>query len=99
MFIDTAKKYSPQSLNEFIFPTAHAKAVVEAHASGHVENPLILHGPNGTGKSLLQRLIPNAIEKREASLQMVKCADLKSANDIHDLYGRNKHFNRVFTVE
>jgi len=99
MFIDTAKKYSPQSLNEFIFPTAHAKKVVEAHASGHVENPLILHGPNGTGKSLLQRLIPNAIEKREASLQIVKCADLKTANDIHDLYGRNKHFNRTFTID
>jgi DNA polymerase III delta prime subunit len=50
-------------------------------------------------KVLLQRLIPNAIEqKREASVQVVKCADLKSADDIHDLYGSNKHFNRNFTI-
>ncbi len=99
MFINTAKKYSPQSLSDFIFPNAQAKEIAEAYVSGEIEQPLILHGTNGTGKSLLQRLIPNAIEQREASLQVVKCADLKSADDIHDLYGRNKNFNRTFTVK
>lgn len=98
MFINTAKKYSPKSLTDFIYPNAEAKDIVDAYVSGETEQPLILHGTNGTGKSLLQRLIPNAIEQREASLQVVKCADLKSADDIHDLYGRNKHFNRTFTV-
>lgn len=99
MFINTAKKYSPQSLSDFIFPNAQAKDTVDAYVLGGEERPLILHGTNGTGKSLLQRLIPNAIEQREASLQVVKCADLKSADDIHDLYGRNKHFNRTFTID
>ena len=99
MFINTAKKYSPQSLSDFIFPNAEVKEIVDAYVSGEIEQPLILHGTNGTGKSLLQRLIPNAIEQREASLQVVKCADLKSADDIHDLYGRNKHFNRTFTID
>lgn len=98
MFINTAKKYSPKSLTDFIYPNAEAKEIVDAYVSGETEQPLILHGTNGTGKSLLQRLIPNAIEQREASLQVVKCADLKSADDIHDLYGRNKQFNRTFTV-
>ena len=98
MFINTAKKYSPQSLSDFIYPNAEAKDIVDAYVLGSEERPLILHGTNGTGKSLLQRLIPNAIEQREASLQVVKCADLKSADDIHDLYGRNKHFNRTFTI-
>ena len=86
-------------MSEFIFPNAEAKEIAEAYASGEIEQPLILHGTNGTGKSLLQRLIPNAIEKSEASLQVVKCADLKSASDIHNLYGRNKHFNRTFTID
>jgi len=98
MFINTAKKYSPQSLSDFIYPNAEAKDIVDAYVLGGEERPLILHGTNGTGKSLLQRLIPNAIEQREANLQIVKCADLKSADDIHDLYGRNKHFNRTFTI-
>lgn len=99
MFINTAKKYSPQSLNDFIYPNSEAKDIVDAYVLGGEERPLILHGTNGTGKSLLQRLIPNAIEQREASLQVVKCADLKSADDIHDLYGRNKNFNRTFTID
>lgn len=97
MFINTAKKYSPQSLNDFIFPNNEAKDIVDAYVIGGEERPLILHGMNGTGKSLLQRLIPDGIEQREASLQVVKCADLKSADDVHDLYGRNKNFNRMFT--
>lgn len=99
MFINTAKKYSPQSLSDFIYPNSESKEIVDAYVLGGEERPLILHGTNGTGKSLLQRLIPNAIEQREASLQVVKCVDLKSADDIHDLYGRNKHFNRSFTVD
>ena len=99
MFINTAKKYSPQSLSDFIFPNSEAKDITDAYVSGVTEQPLILHGSNGTGKSLLQRLIPNAIEQRQASLQVVKCADLKTAADIHDLYGRNKHFNRTFTID
>jgi len=98
MFINTTKKYSPQTLSDFIYPNARTKDIVDSYVSGVTEQPLILHGSNGTGKSLLQRLIPNAIEQRQASLQVVKCADLKSAGDIHDLYGRNKHFNRMFTV-
>jgi DNA polymerase III delta prime subunit len=98
MFINTAKKYSPQSLSDFIFPNSEAKDITEAYVSGVMERPLILHGSNGTGKSLLQRLIPNAIEQKQASLQVVKCADLKTAADIHDLYGRNKELNRNFTV-
>ena len=99
MFINTAKKYSPQSLSDFIYPNSEAKDITEAYVSGVMERPLILHGSSGTGKSLIQRLIPNAIENREARIQKVKCADLKSANDIHDLYGRNKEFNRNFTTD
>ena len=98
MFINTVKKYSPQSINDFVFPNDDAKDIVDAYMHGHEEKPLILHGTNGTGKSLLQRLIPNAIEQREASVQVVKCSDLKSADDIHDLYGRNKNFNQNFTI-
>lgn len=99
MFINTAKKYSPQSLSDFIYPNSEARDIADAYVLGGEERPLILHGTNGTGKSLLQRLIPNAIEQRVASLQIVKCADLKSADAIHDLYGRNKHFNRTFTID
>lgn len=98
MYINTEKKYSPKTLKEFIFPSESAKSVILAHASGEVECPLILHGESGTGKSLLQKLIPNAIEGCSAIVNQVKCADIKSASDIHNLYGRNKQFQRTFSV-
>lgn len=97
MFVNTRIKYTPQSLDEFVFSNEETRELATAYASGHLERPLILHGVSGGGKSLLQTLIPNAIEGREASIKKVRCADLKTADDIHDLYGRNKHFNRTFT--
>jgi len=99
MFVNTQKKYTPKTLNEFVFSNQETKELANAYASGEIDRPLILHGVSGGGKSLLQRLIPNAIEGREASVQVVKCADLKTASDIHDLYGRNKQFNRLFKVD
>jgi len=99
MFVDTQDKYTPQSLDDFVFPNDETREMATAYASGQLKRPLILHGVNGGGKSLLQTLIPNAIESRQASVRKIKCADLKAASDIHDLYGRNKHFNRTFTFD
>jgi DNA polymerase III delta prime subunit len=98
MIISTIKNYSPQSIHEIVYPNNEVKETVFAYASGELETPLLLHGTSGTGKSLIQRLLPNAIEKKEAHFQKVKCSDLKNASDIHDLYGRNKMFNKNFTI-
>lgn len=96
MFVNTHNKYTPQSLDEFVFSNEETRELATAYASGQLERPLILHGVSGGGKSLLQTLIPNAIEARKVSVNKIKCADLKTADDIHDLYGRNKQFNRTF---
>lgn len=99
IFVDTHEKYTPQSLDDFVFSNEETRELATAYASGHLKKPLILHGVSGGGKSLLQKLIPNAIEGREASIKKVRCADLKTADDIHDLYGRNKRFNRLYRDE
>ena len=98
MIITTTKHYSPTTLAEFVFPNDEVRELVMAYASGELEKPLLLHGASGTGKTALQKLLPNAIEQKQAQINNVKCADLKTASDIHDLYGRNKHFNRNFQV-
>lgn len=98
MIISTIKNYSPKSIHEIVYPNNEVKEMVFAYASGELEAPLLLYGTSGTGKSLIQRLLPNAIEKKEAHLQKVKCSDLKNASDIHDLYGRNKMFNKNFSI-
>ena len=96
MYIDTMSKYRPKSLNEFVFPTSESKELVEAYASGEINKSLILHGESGCGKSLLQELIPNAIEKSIARLQKVRCADIKKASDVHAHYSKNKQFDHLF---
>jgi hypothetical protein len=98
MIVNTAKKYSPKELAEFLFPNQEVLELVTAYSSGDLERPLILYGSSGSGKSLLQRLIPQAIERKETQVNKVICSDLKLPRDIHDLYGRNKQFNHVFTV-
>ena len=98
MIITTTKHYSPKTLEEFVFPNDEVRELVMAYASGDLEKPLLLHGTNGTGKTAIQNLLPNAIEKKKALVNNAKCADLEKASDVHDLYGRNKHFNRNFKV-
>ena len=98
MIISTIKNYSPQSIHEIVYPNNEVKEMVFAYASGELEAPLLLHGTSGTGKSLIQRLLPNAIEKKEAQTHKVRSSDLKNASDIHDLYGRNKMFNKNFSI-
>jgi DNA polymerase III delta prime subunit len=98
MIISTIKNYSPKSIHEIIYPNSEVKEMVFAYASGKLEAPLLLYGTSGTGKSLIQRLLPNAIEKKELDLEKVKSSNLKNASDIHDLYGRNKIFNKNFRV-
>ena len=98
MIISTIKNYSPKSIHEIIYPNSEVKEMVFAYASGKLEAPLLLHGTSGTGKSLIQRLLPNTIEKKELNLEKVKSSDLKNASDIHDLYGRNKMFNKNYTI-
>ncbi len=96
MYIDSMTKYRPQTLSEFVYPNEETKELVEAYASGEMKSSLILHGASGCGKSLLQELIPNAIENSNANLQRVLCADIQTAKDVHELYGKNKKFDNLF---
>jgi DNA polymerase III delta prime subunit len=98
-FIDTERKYSPNFISDLIFPNAHVKSVVTAYASGEVRRPLILCGRNGTGKSLIAKLLPKAIEEmEEVQVTHVKAHKLNSDSEVEELFSRNKMFDSLFTV-
>jgi DNA polymerase III delta prime subunit len=98
-FIDTERKYSPNFISDLIFPNAHVKSVVTAYASGEVRRPLILCGRNGTGKSLIAKLLPKAIEEmEEVQVTHVKAHKLNSDSEVEELFSRNKMFDSFFTV-
>ena len=96
MNVDTHKKYSPKSLDEFVYPNNEVRRVITQYASGEIARPLILHGTNGCGKSLLLELLPNAIEQKKAQVTRVLCSDLNDANDVHRIFGVNTRFDAVF---
>lgn len=98
-FLNTQVKYAPKFINDLIFPNAHVANTVKAYASGDITRPLILSGRNGTGKSTIARLIPNAIEGMDkVVINSVKAYDLTTDLKVEKLYTRNKMFDKLFTV-
>lgn len=94
--IDTEFKYSPRSIDEYVFPNLEVEEVVRAYSTGKVTRPVILSGPNGTGKSLLARLIPKAIEGKDPKINSIPSCDLNSTKEIYNHFARNKQFDNLF---
>jgi len=95
--VDTERKYRPTNLNEFVFPNAQVEEIVRAYGTGDITRPLILSGPNGTGKSLLSEIIPTAIEGFKPQVNRVKSCDLNSSTEIYSQFTRNKQFDNLYT--
>ena len=55
-------KYAPKSLSEIVFADVAVEKEIERYISGGDLRPLILYGPNGTGKSTIANYLPYAIE-------------------------------------
>jgi DNA polymerase III delta prime subunit len=98
-FIDTERKYSPTFIGDLIFPNAQVKSVITAYASGEVTRPLILCGRNGTGKSLIAKLLPKAIEGIDKVITTyIKPYELNSDKEVDKLISRNKMFDTHFST-
>ena len=76
MIISTIKNYSPKSIQEIVYPNNEVKEMVLAYASGELEAPLLLYGTSGTGKSLIQRLLPNVLTINSSIASTQRCIEL-----------------------
>jgi DNA polymerase III delta prime subunit len=65
----TAIKYAPSNLNEVIYPSAAVKRRIQAYAAEQLEGHVMLHGPNGTGKTTAAQLLVNAIGGPDAMVE------------------------------
>jgi hypothetical protein len=99
MILNSERKYVLSSLDQFVFPDAYSRELIMAYASGELDRPLLISGGSGCGKSVLQRLLPQAIEGKKASVRKLRCADLKSANDVYNFYEKTKYFCADFKDE
>lgn len=84
----TEVKYAPTSLSEVIFPNHAVQRRIHAYATGQLEGHVMLHGPNGTGKTTLAHLLVNAIGGTNARLETNDFDELLAKPKLRD-YMRN----------
>lgn len=98
----TETKYAPTNLNEVIYPSAAVALRIKAYAAGQLEGHVMLHGPNGTGKSTVAKLLVDAIGGPDVRLEdkdmdellgMTKLKDhMKAACALARLNNSGKYF-------
>ena len=97
-----AIKYAPKTLSEIVYPNIAIERRILGYASGHLENHIILHGSNGTGKTSVASLLPYAISGANAQVEdkdydaVLKQPNIKAylrnACQTSKLYGVDKFF-------
>ena len=64
-----AIKYAPTTLSEIVYPNIAVERRIMGYASGALEDNILLHGSNGTGKTSIASLLPYAISGADAQVE------------------------------
>lgn len=75
-------KYAPKNLDDVIYPSDADKIRIQAYANGELEGHLLLHGPNGTSKSTIARLLIDAIGGSDAHVEVVTSSQFFKNKDL-----------------
>lgn len=97
--MNTQYKYRPQRIEDFVFANDRLERQIKRYTSGKSLRPLVLYGPNGTGKSTLADLIPKSIDGAEVKVERIKAEDLNSNAEVRKLFTRSKQFDKLFAPE
>lgn len=97
--MNTQYKYRPQRIEDFVFANDRLERQIKRYTSGKSMRPLVMHGPNGTGKSTLADLIPKSIDGADVQVTKVKAEDLNNNAEVRKLFTRSKVFDKNFTYE
>ena len=62
-------KYAPNQLDEVIYPNVGVERRINGYATKQLEGHIILHGPNGTGKTSLANLLVKEIGNQHPEIE------------------------------
>ena len=75
-------KYAPNQLDEVIYPTVGVERRINGYATKQLEGHIILHGPNGTGKSSLANLLIKEIGNQHPEVERKDADELLAQPDL-----------------
>jgi replication-associated recombination protein RarA len=77
-------KYAPTNLDEVIYPSVAVEHRIKGYARGQLEGHVMLHGPNGTGKTTVAKLLVQAIGGDAAMQEPLGYEELLAKQDLRD---------------
>ena len=80
----TETKYAPTRLNDVIYPSKAVELRIQAYAQEQLEGHIMLHGPNGTGKTTIAKLLVDAIGGQDAMLEHHDAEELLAKPKLRD---------------
>jgi replication-associated recombination protein RarA len=75
-------KYAPKQLDEVIYPNVGVERRINGYATKQLEGHIILHGPNGTGKSSLANLLVMEIGNQHPEVERKDAEELLAQPDL-----------------
>lgn len=75
-------KYAPNQLDEVIYPNVGAERRINGYAIKQLEGHIILHGPNGTGKTSLANLLVKEIGNQHPEVERKDADELLAQPDL-----------------
>ena len=75
-------KYAPNQLDEVIYPNVGVERRINGYATKQLEGHIILHGPNGTGKTSLANLLVKEIGNQHPEIERKDADELLTQPDL-----------------
>lgn len=92
----TADKYKPTNLAEVIYSSEAVRKRIRGYMSGQLEGNILLHGPNGTGKTTVADMLPNYISNGNPHVESNYKSVLKQ-NDMDFYIAQECHHASLFS--
>jgi len=92
-------KYAPNKLAEVIYPNLGVERRINGYATKQLEGHIILHGPNGTGKSSLANLLVKEIGNQQPDLERKDAEELLALPDLKNYLKQAATYSAMTTSE